>query len=103
MNQLDPALTSLGMAIQADPGYAEAYRARGRVFMRREMFRQAADDFTRAIELEPDAPGIHALRGNALHALGQLQAAAADYSEALRRQPQSEYYRKLLEQVSSET
>ena len=73
------------------------------MFVRRQMYAQAVEDFSRAIELDPELPGIHALRGNALRELGQIQAAAADYSEALRRHPDSEYYRGLLDQLSDTT
>jgi len=92
MNQFDPAIASFGLAISRDPGYAEAYLARGVAFARKQSYRQALDDFDMAADLQPDLRDVYVQRASAYRMLGRLLEAAADYSRAIKRYPDNAHY-----------
>lgn len=54
LDQLDPALESLNLAIDADPSLAVAYRTRGMVYGRKEQREPACSDFEKALALGLD-------------------------------------------------
>ncbi len=58
------AIDACNAALKADPTYAEAYRRRGWVHWRLKNYETAAQDFTRAIELDPDNALHHNGRGS---------------------------------------
>jgi tetratricopeptide (TPR) repeat protein len=101
---LDNALREFSLAIQKDPGYAEAYSNRAVTYMQLKKFNKAEEDLRKAKELSPDSPSIHynsasleSLRGNVDLALDELDASLtkgfADY-DALRRDPDLDNVRK---------
>lgn len=85
MNQLDPAMTSFGLAIELDPDFAEAYAARAIVCMRQGMYLQAISDFTHAVKGNPALPDLfmhlsaaHEGLGDNIKALENLNLAIAN-------------------------
>lgn len=114
---IENAVKEFSMAIQKDPGYAEAYSNRAAAYMLQRKFNKAEEDLRKAKELSPDSPSIrynyaslHSLRGNVDLALDEIDAALAkgfsDY-DALRRDPdlenlrRSPEFRKVLENTRS--
>jgi tetratricopeptide (TPR) repeat protein len=101
---IENAVKEFSMAIQKDPGYAEAYSNRAAAYMLQRKFNKAEEDLRKAKELSPDSPSIrynyaslHSLRGNVDLALDEIDAALAkgfsDY-DALRRDPDLENLRR---------
>jgi tetratricopeptide (TPR) repeat protein len=101
---IDNAVKEFSLAIQKDPGYAEAYSNRAAAYMLQRKFNKADEDLRKAKELSPDSPSIrynyaslHSLRGNVDLALDEIDAALAkgfsDY-DALRRDPDLENLRR---------
>lgn len=110
---IENAVKEFSLAIQKDPGYAEAYSNRAAAYMLQRKLNKADDDLRKAKELKPDSPSIrynyaslHSLRGNIDLALDEIDAALArgfsDY-DALRLDPdlsnlrRSPEFRKVLE------
>ena len=69
-NSLDNATKNLDLAIKADPSFAPAYEQRGLIQASQSKFKQAAQDFAQAIDLEPK---VVRHRVNAAMALARLQ------------------------------
>ena len=101
---IENAVKEFSMAIQKDPGYAEAYSNRAAAYMLQRKFNKAEEELRKAKELSPDSPSIrynyaslHSLRGNVDLALDEIDAALAkgfsDY-DALRRDPDLENLRR---------
>jgi tetratricopeptide (TPR) repeat protein len=101
---LDNALREFSLAIQKDPGYAEAYSNRAVTYMQLKKFNKADEDLRKAKELSPDSPSIHynsasleSLKGNVDLALDEIDVSLtkgfADY-DALRRDPDLDNVRK---------
>jgi Flp pilus assembly protein TadD len=68
---IENAVKEFSLAIQKDPGYAEAYSNRAAAYMLQRKFNKAEEDLRKAKELSPDSPSIrynyaslHSLRGN---------------------------------------
>ena len=110
---IENAVKEFSLAIQKDPGYAEAYSNRAAAYMLQRKFNKADEDLRKAKDLKPDSPSIrynyaslHSLRGNIDLALDEIDAALArgfsDY-DALRLDPdldnlrRSPEFRKVLE------
>lgn len=74
--------------LAARPDAAWPYGKRGRVYMTQNEDDKAIADFTRAIELQPNAWLHWADRGTSQRRLKQFDAAFADLSEALQRNDQ---------------
>lgn len=101
---IENALKEFSLAIQKDPGYAEAYSSRGATFMQQKKFNKAEEDFRRAKELSPGSASVsynyaclHSLKGNVDLALDEIDAALtngfSDY-DALRLDPDLSNLRK---------
>lgn len=69
-----------------NPNNEEAYRMRAETYCQRGELDRALADFSRAIELRPDAKTYYN-RGCVYSARGQHADAANDYGEAIRRDP----------------
>jgi tetratricopeptide (TPR) repeat protein len=68
---IDNAVKEFSLAIQKDPGYAEAYSNRAAAYMLQRKFNKADEDLRKAKELSPNSPSVrynyaslHSLRGN---------------------------------------
>ena len=79
---IDNAVKEFSLAIQKDPGYAEAYSNRAAAYMLQRKFNKADEDLRKAKELSPNSPSVrynyaslHSLRGNIDLALDEIDAA----------------------------
>jgi len=86
LRQHDGALKDFEMAIDFDPGYADAHHNRAVEFARLGEFEKSIQDFDAAIELKPRAD-FYRSRGVVHENLGAYSKAVADYSEAARMDP----------------
>lgn len=73
-------------ALKYDPNNGEIYHNRGMAYAHMQNWRQALDDFTRAIKLSPH-PSSYEQRGNVYAQIGDRQAARRDWEQALRMEP----------------
>jgi tetratricopeptide (TPR) repeat protein len=69
----DGAIEEYSIAIGLDPASVESYVNRGELLMSKGMFEQAAGDFKKALELDPDGSNNS---GNRARALASVTAAA---------------------------
>lgn len=65
-NLVDSAIEEYSLAIGLDPTNVEGYVNRGELLMQKGSFEQAADDFKRAIDLDPDGKNTSSNRARAL-------------------------------------
>ena len=77
---IDGALADYQQAIELG-ARAPAYSGRGQLYMRRQDYAHAIEDFDRAVKLKPSI-GNFMLRAKALEADGKLDNALADYTRA---------------------
>lgn len=84
-------LEAVEKAIRANPNDAEAYRTRGLIRSHsQEDFPGAIEDFSRAIELDPNNPNnaeTYNYRGTSYFWLEDYQKALADYDRAIQLNP----------------
>jgi protein O-mannosyl-transferase len=83
LKQYDSARQDFAAALDAQPANSVAYRGLGLVAQRTGNIAQAAQDYERAIELQP-TPVDYLLLGHALEIGGQTEAARAAQSQAVR-------------------
>jgi tetratricopeptide (TPR) repeat protein len=79
LGMADGAIEEYTLALGLDPANVEAYVNRGELMIQKGNFLQAASDFKRAIELDPDAENPVANRARALAAI-----VAAALSQAIK-------------------
>jgi tetratricopeptide (TPR) repeat protein len=80
----EQALDCFDTAIECGHGDAEAFSCRGSCLQILEWHLDAIDDFTRAIELEPDDSNDYYMRSISRGAVGDLQGQVDDLNEAIR-------------------
>ncbi|MBY0523850.1 MAG: protein kinase [Gemmataceae bacterium] len=68
---------------------AAVYQARGQALAELGKYAEAAEDFTRALELDPDNPVSRAARGWAYHVLDAPRLALTDFERVIRLVPDS--------------
>jgi tetratricopeptide (TPR) repeat protein/mono/diheme cytochrome c family protein len=78
------AMAAFDRAIEIDPLYANAHRARGITLYREGRLEDAAREYERAIQLAPDDVSAHHNFGVLSQAQGKLDDAIAHYRDALR-------------------
>lgn len=93
------AIADYGLAIKLDPQYAKAYYYRGGVHYKLRNWEKAIADYTRALDLlsdRLDKAMAHNERGLGYFALGKLDAAIADFDQAIALSPQdaNAYYNR---------
>lgn len=110
---IENAINEFSLAIQKDPGYADAYSHRAVAYMQQKKFNKAQEDLKQAKELAPQSAAIrynfaslHSLKGDVDLALDEIDAALSrgfsDY-DALRKDTdldnvrQHPEFRKILE------
>jgi tetratricopeptide (TPR) repeat protein len=86
--KLEEALRSFSRIIESETAYAEANAARahynrGNVYYDQEQYSAAIEDFSRAIELEPDLSSAYFNRGNAYFIQEEYKNAFNDFDMAL--------------------
>jgi serine/threonine protein kinase/Tfp pilus assembly protein PilF len=84
---LDRAITQYSEVIARDPGFADAWVARGDCHSRMRAYPKAVEDFTAAVKLKPDHSEVWTGRAWAYLNLQEWAKAAADYTEAIRLAP----------------
>jgi tetratricopeptide (TPR) repeat protein len=67
----------------------EVYRLRGYARAQLHQYREAIQDYTQALALQPHDPSIQAARGWALLAMGDYLLALPDFEEAIRLNPEN--------------
>lgn len=80
--QYAAAEADLQQVVTNSPTYADAWSALGDMYRWSDRPQQAADAYTRWVELAPQDPAAHIARGRALRSLGQIAAARADFDAA---------------------
>jgi len=87
LKRLPEALRSLDDCLKYGPADAAAFRARAALRTQMGQYAGAQTDYTRALEMEPDA-ATHAARGWCFLVADAPKLALADFEEALRRAPE---------------
>jgi tetratricopeptide (TPR) repeat protein len=87
LQQPSKALADYNEAIRLAPDFKRAYVNRGVHFLEQHDYEGALSDFTRAIQLIPNEPGIHGYRAYAYAKAGQRTPAQADAAAATRLKP----------------
>ncbi|HVR87136.1 MAG TPA: tetratricopeptide repeat protein [Planctomycetota bacterium] len=76
---LDAQIERQSAALRANPQSLEAYSQRGDAYFKRGRFAQAADDFEKMVELDPELGAGHWRRGIALFYAGRYEKAAHQF------------------------
>ena len=85
-NDIDSAIEHLGLAMRLNPTLDTAYCLRGIAYKRNGQIDNAITDYTKAIELKPDAE-YYCLRGIAYGQRGDLDKAVSDYTKSIEIKP----------------
>lgn len=72
------AVVTLNQAVALKPNYAKAYYLRGTVWMLKDEYKLAADDFSLAIKYDSSIADAYYMRAQALEKLGLYKRALAD-------------------------
>lgn len=86
LGKYDLALHDCNKAISIEPN-AEFYSERGYVEWKKELFSDSIDDFTKAIELEPNTAFFYVGRGNAYGCMEKYNEAIKDFQKAIQLNP----------------
>lgn len=84
--RMDEAVSAYSKAIHRDENYAQAYRYRAAAFKDMEDYPSALEDFSKLLELQPEA-SYYNRRGLVYEEMKQFQNAAEDYSRAIELSP----------------
>ena len=84
------AIIYLNEAIEIDPHDARFFISRG-TFKGTENYEDAIEDYTKAIEIEPNSVFAYRLRGDSKCKLGDYQGAIDDYTKAIEIYPNKAY------------
>ena len=84
--ELDRALVYYSAAIRLAPGDEEAIRQRARLYMRKKKYASALEDYGSLIRINPDVRN-YLCRAMAYASTGENAKAVADYTEAIRLEP----------------
>jgi tetratricopeptide (TPR) repeat protein len=90
----DGAIQHFGDSIKLDPNHFKAFYSRGTIYLEKNDFSNAIDDFTRAISVNTAFSGIYYARGKAYYLRGMptsdksdFMKAADDFNQAIRLSP----------------
>ena len=83
----DENISSLTDVIRRNPNDPEGYNVRGSAYGRSGQFRNALDDFNRALQLNPSFFQAYANRALIHRSMGNVADAANDYNRALQINP----------------
>src|SRR5215204_1357615 len=87
LRDFDKAVAHFARAIEADPGFAEAYNQRAIVHYLQEHYDACMEDCKRAVERMPHHFGAWAGMGHCYAHLGQLKDAVRCYEKVLSIHP----------------
>ncbi|TET34623.1 MAG: tetratricopeptide repeat protein [Planctomycetota bacterium] len=80
-----------------DSGHARAWLLRGRAYLAQNRLKRAENDFTKALQIDPESDGAYAARGKTLSLAAKndrgIQKALKDYANAVRLKPRNLEYR----------
>ena len=82
-NLLNDAIETFSKLIVANPAFPNAYYERGFCYGKMGMFPQAKADMEESIAKQPQHGASYFFRGRTFEALGDLQAACADWKKAV--------------------
>jgi TonB family protein len=95
-------LGGLTELIERKPDYANAYYARGTIYLQGLLFADAVKDLTKAIELRPDDASALGRRAEAFAGLSQHREAVADLTKAIGLKPSNtNFYLRRAESYSA--
>ena len=83
----EDAIEACTEVIRQDASAAWAFLSRGNAWKNREHLENAINDFSRAIELQPEVPISYSSRAAARFQIGAFDKAFEDYKSAIRRNP----------------
>ena len=78
------------------------YFDQGNVFLKKQMYHEAIEQYQQALRIDPDAAIIHAALGWAYYNVGMLDAAIAEGEEVMRLEPDNPDIPKLMELLYQE-
>ena len=87
---INNSIIYLNEAIKIKPNDARFYISRG-TFRGTKNYEDAIEDYTKAIEIEPNSVFAYRLRGDSKSKLGDYQGAINDYSKAIEIYPNKAY------------
>ena len=87
---INNSIVYLNEAIEIDPYDVRFYISRG-TFRGTENYEDAIEDYTKAIEIEPNSVFAYRLRGDSKSKLGDYQGAIDDYTKAIDIEPNKAY------------
>ena len=87
---INNAIIYLNEAIEIDPHDARFFISRG-TFKGTENYEDAIEDYTKAIEIEPNSVFAYRLRADSKRKLGDYQGAIDDYTKAIEIEPKKAY------------
>lgn len=85
---VEEALQLANQAIASSPKEPKLYLARGYIHQYERRHQKAVDDFSKAIELEPDSMEAWQRRGEERFKLAQFKESVADFERVIQLQPQ---------------
>jgi len=83
-DRFDEAQARAEASVQADPNRADTHELLGGLFARKRQLPDAAREYRRTLELQPDSSRAHLHLGNVLAAQGDASGAAEHLREAAR-------------------
>lgn len=101
LKDLSGANEAANRAIASAPQRFEGYLLSGMVWQKRNSVHRALSMFDKAAKLAPEVAMPMILRGLTLEQAGRREAAAAAYTEALRREPEDARIQQLLSSVNA--
>jgi tetratricopeptide (TPR) repeat protein len=89
--KLDEAIAQFRLAIQLEPGFADAHYELGSALGTQGKWEEAIPEFREAIRLKPDDDEVHYNLGHALLQRGDLDAAVNEFLTTIRLKPDDVY------------
>ena len=86
IREFKAALLDLDKIVAQDPEF-NAYQNRGIVYVMMGDKERALEDYTKAIEMDPQRPGPHWNRASLYEQLGRIEEAIVDYENTLKADP----------------
>ncbi len=83
----DLALSCANEEIRRDPARIRGHRMRGQAHYHKGMYKQAIEDYCRALHLDAEEGNLYRLRADCYAALRLYSRAITDYSDAIRLDP----------------